>query len=528
MRNGLECLERLFTYKRKPSRSSNGGADLVSQPPGQRFPSPSFIRPKTSRMTARDEVRLRRATGRSPSVPEILASQRMTRGHAYNSLPADGNCQLRYKSVSSPSFTHRQAETLVAGLCEFQFPKPTAQNGDSCSSSHSFDTTRLAGVARLPSPRCCSPLESSPSTPRLNNPPSPHLEDVGSASQRPIAKPGNPNLPACPPTPARLPNEASRSGAQLRGVRSADALDKSPFRVIEDRMGDLFDRWSLNRSYSQSSIAPSAHSFCSSTLREPGVKEFLNLSDDDIAESAPESPALGPLRRLTTSALPPMDLSISSSEPLASALLTLTPPRASRPAAAAAFEAARIARRHDFDLVYVVNLWPDTSKPIHGHGTQKPMIGRLLAAHGLHHVPSPLQVAADVHSRILRADGWIEYRNHEAMPQDFARGYACAFYTGQYPRNPSARCASPVSGVRLSERIDRGIVFAAYRKPRDGNGGLGRDLGEEELGELHRDAEALVEMVLDIHVANRNRQQAWRASLADETGPIPAQPIEVA
>lgn len=88
-----------------------------------------------------------------------------------------------------------------------------------------------------------------------------------------------------------------------------------------------------------------------------------------------------------------MGLSISQCR-TASSPLTLTPPRTSQPAAATDFEAARIARRYDFDLIYAVNLWtgqgPPTSSVTNdaslNDGSEKQLIGRLLATHGLHQV----------------------------------------------------------------------------------------------------------------------------------------------
>ncbi|KAK2590441.1 hypothetical protein QQS21_011872 [Conoideocrella luteorostrata] len=525
MANGLDRLERLFAYKRKQSPSPNGRADRIVQPIELQFPSASFIRPKTSRMTARQEIHLRQAAERSPSVPDIFGAQRAVHSRTYGSVSTDTNCELEKRLVRSPSFTHRQAENLVSGLQEFQFPTPPSRNGDTSPVSLTFDTTNLDQVPRLPSPRSRSPLHISIPSYRLDTPPSSDPEDNGSNSPSPTTK-GPQNLlpvPACLPTPDESPEIRPVPDSQLRSVKSVDDLDKA--LAIEDQFGESFDQQSLGRTYSQSSITYSTHSFCSSSLREPDFNEFFNLSDDDIAESTPNSPDLEPVGDDVLT-LPPMELSISASVPLTSSLLTLSPPRASRPAAAAAFEAARIARRYDFDLVYVVNLWPETSQYV--STADKPMVGRLLAAHGLHHVPSPLQVSADVHMHILRTHGWIEYRNNKPQPQDLSRGYGCAFYTGQYARSNSLRPASPVSGVRLSEKIDRGIVFAAYRKPCEGVNKLGRSFSHRELGELHRDAEALVEMVIDIHVANRSRQPPTRSSLADDIGPIPAQQIEVA
>lgn len=280
-------------------------------------------------------------------------------------------------------------------------------------------------------------------------------------------------------------------------------------------LGDALEGVPMRRSNSEHSLAPSeALSTSSSVLREPDVNEFLSLSDDDIAEDTEEE-----LAELDTeSQRTPVP------QPLASTLLTLTPPRASQPATAAAYVAARIAKKYDFDLVYIVNLWPGPALESSG---ERPLIGRLLAAHGLHHVPSPLQISSLVHTTILRSDGWIEYRNADARPHDLARGYASAFYTGQYARSLSGNTA-PVSGVRLSEQIDRGIVFAAYRKPRSGDDRLGHSFDDKELGELHGEAESLVEMLIDIHVTNRLRQPPASPRTSEETGPMPLQQLVVA
>ncbi|EQL04261.1 hypothetical protein G6O67_002607 [Ophiocordyceps sinensis] len=532
MTNGLDRLERLFAYKRRASPGPSPRPSNAVQLSEPQFPSPSFIRPKTTRMAARDEVRLRQAAGRSPSVPNILPTQRMG-SHAQLSTRPESPLRPKYMPTRSPSFNNRRVDHLVAGLRDFQFPKPSSR--DESSPAPAASNSLPFEIPQLPSPRCRSPFEMAIPSGRLDTPPCSDPEDNGLF----LPTPPNKVLPevACraPPTPEETPEFGPVSDSQLRGSRSLDAIENSTSKALLSDIGDSFDQLSLHRSYSQSSIAPSAQlSFCSSTLREPDFNEFLNLSDDDIAESTPESPLLESHDEARPS-LPPMGLSISSSQPLTSSLLTLTPPRTSRPAAVAAFEAARIARRYDFDLVYVVNLWPDHASTglcdseLEGAASHeskvgpKPMMGRLLAAHGLHHVPSPLQISSLVHTTILRSDGWIEYRNLEAHGHDLARGYASAFYTGQYTRNGGSDASGPVSGVRLSERIDRGIVFAAYRKPRPGEDRLGRTFCEEELGELHGEAEALVEMLIDIHVANRLRQPPTQPSVPDETGPMPLQ-----
>ena len=70
------------------------------------------------------------------------------------------------------------------------------------------------------------------------------------------------------------------------------------------------------------------------------------------------------------------------------------------------------------------------------------------------------------------------------------------------------------------KRIDRGVVFAAYRKPRE-DGSL-RCSDAKELDAIKHDAEGLVEMVIDMHAAHRLRQ-APLFTQQDDTGPMPAQ-----
>ncbi len=80
----------------------------------------------------------------------------------------------------------------------------------------------------------------------------------------------------------------------------------------------------------------------------------------------------------------------------------------------------------------------------------------------------------------------------------------------------------------MSEQIDRGIVFAAYRKPRSGDDRLGHSFDDKELGELHGEAESLVEMLIDIHVTNRLRQPPASSRTSEETGPMPLQQLVAA
>ncbi|KAL6886660.1 hypothetical protein HDV57DRAFT_397189 [Trichoderma longibrachiatum] len=520
MATGLDRLERLFSSKRKASLASIKVATSTSPPTEPQFPSPSFIRPTATRMTAREEVRSRLGTGRSPSVPDAIPS-RLGSVSSHTSSPGFGRSPIRSPSLSDP---HSQPDSLVAKLREYRF-SPPSQEEKAVTGPAVFSP---AGTEQfdVPSPRSQSPPRL-PTLTRLHTPPSPHSADTGSY-RRSVESLRSPTLAYnTPPTPEDSPEIVPVRNLLADSKIFDISIDKTLFDEIEDQLLQSFDHESFNESYNDSS--PSEASSNSSTLREPDFNEFLNLSDDDIAEVTPEDPAPefdDESRRCSPSS---MDTSIPSSTPAASpSLLTLTPPPASRPATAAAFEAARIAKRHDFDLVYVVNLWPggpcgqmfDLESAV---SCERPLVGRLLAAHGLHQVPSPLQISSVVHTTILRSKGWVEYRNEEAEPHELARGYACSFYPGKYSQGTSSGKESPVSGVRLSEMINRGIVFAAYRKPRIGPCKLGHSFTGSELNSLHEDAEALVEMLIDIHARNRQCRTAFHHQMCDDTGPMPMQ-----
>uniref|UniRef100_A0A8H7N962 Uncharacterized protein n=1 Tax=Bionectria ochroleuca TaxID=29856 RepID=A0A8H7N962_BIOOC len=156
-----------------------------------------------------------------------------------------------------------------------------------------------------------------------------------------------------------------------------------------------------------SEISPHS-SFSSASLQEPEVCDFFTLSDENVAESYAEESLFSddPRRSYASITLAPSVLSLPLRDP---PLLTLEQPSTSRPARVAAFEAARIASRYKFDMLYVVNLWPENtashsprdSYPIEG------MTGRLLVAYGLHHSPSPFQISSEVHTRFYSLqDGW--------------------------------------------------------------------------------------------------------------------------
>jgi hypothetical protein len=282
-------------------------------------------------------------------------------------------------------------------------------------------------------------------------------------------------------------------------------------------------------------------------LTEPSLDDFMSLSDDDIADGLPVStfsltPSTASPSHPPRFGLPP-NPPISGFSPtfLKQRQMALHSPAMSRPATAAAFEAARIATRYHFDLVYIVNLWPITQTPCEPAtgGSLDPlgncmgglgpvacinpksgMTGRLLAAYGLPSLVSPFRLSAAVHLKVLRTEGWLEYRSEHASPDEFSRGYSCSFYSGRCATTATPLSPSTVSGKRKrSQPNNRGIVFAAYRLPRAD--GTTICSGPTDLEALYREAETLVEMLIDMHSTQRARNPIVGYG---ETGPMPSRP----
>ncbi|KAI1436686.1 hypothetical protein GGR50DRAFT_686241 [Xylaria sp. CBS 124048] len=231
-------------------------------------------------------------------------------------------------------------------------------------------------------------------------------------------------------------------------------------------------------------------------LKEPTFDDFYALSDDDIAESRPSTPAndLG-----VPPPPPPKDIegpsnSFEESYPLrasrhirfASArevsqsysktnyhLLPLIYSPTTRRDTDGALRAAQLAKKYDFAVLYVLSLWPVDSNrcpttarhspasPPPSRSTTSHISGRLLAAYGLNNVPSPFEIVTDTHLAALNCNRWNEYRNIDACTDDIARGWIRPFYSDYAP------ISSPlmITGNNPEEpRKNRGVVFAAYSK----------------------------------------------------------------
>jgi hypothetical protein len=499
MASGLDRLERFFTYKRKASAISlEASAENTAEPStptdpldNMQFPSPSFIRPKNTRMAARDEVRIRQPSSRSSSTHDTTWPRKAS---------GDSGCAMLPMPARLPSLNMEPFGELAPMFQGFSFPKPPSTRSSADSGSLSFP-----GLSEDRSSWPNSPLS------RVETPPA---EERELASQSPTAhkSEGLSTIPTPPSsTPESSPGLGPLSDWHVEDDHEFEILNESLCADIQRQLeapltiNTLPPGHGLDCQNAAEPPSPS-RSISSSSLQEPEVSDFYTMSDYSIAGDILDDsdlPSTGDTQVTAAPSAPSLPFRYGP-------LLFLEPPSSCRTAAVAALEAARIATRYSFDMLYVVNLWPgtmtnrgsfcdDTTSVASSHD----MTGRLLTAHGLHNCPSPFQISSDVHAEILQSAGWLEYCDEQADASSFGRAYACAFYPGHFDNR---RASQQTSGTQSTqeETIDRGLVFAGYRKPNaDGSTPCAT---REELAYLRHDVEALVDMLIDIHVANQIRQ----------------------
>ncbi|KAK0734462.1 hypothetical protein B0T26DRAFT_73000 [Lasiosphaeria miniovina] len=601
----LDRLERFFSKKRRvqPDSIAIGDGPIsplsLSPKPGavfQTFPQPSFIRPMSTRMLAREEIawtsksnRRAQSLPESPSTPRLMSLTDSANEPATTPVSSDENFPYIPQRISSLSHRHRTAS--LAELLEFSFSSENRKSADSSLSSpisRSRPTSRsilrptspsVSPKAQLNRKRNFNELRvegliaqhPDPNTPPL----SAHQNKSFALMQLqhrmlipellPYGNPTPETSPRLVPLPEPEADELELDQTvMLERPKSLDASVMVPKAAIS----------ALRKSTSLSNIVAGAAIKRDPILKEPSFSDFLSLSDDDIADGQPVPRAQLPAASEPPSfSLPPDPPALVATSLIANAypLLTLSPPLATRPATAAAFEAARIAARYGFDLVYVVNLWPhhiasSQQRPVTkkssfsslstsatvlhtpsspqdsmlsgttyvpstdgqvSAGIDKPdkprmrMTGRLLAAYGLPSIMFPFRISAPVHQKMLKNEGWLEYRSDNAAADEFARGYSCSFYTGynldgRLNGFESEADSDTKTRKRKGRAANRGIVFSAYRLPRADGSSLGSDT--EELEALRRDAETLVDMLIDIHMTQRQRRPSAPKL---ETGPLP-------
>jgi hypothetical protein len=572
----FERLEKFFSKKR---RGSSRGADGTSVSPlslsamsdslFRTFPQPSFIRPTSTRMLAREEVSLTyRPEQRSQSLPETQGTPRLMSETATLEEELTPRTSISQppripKRSSSLSPTRRPASLASLGeLLEFSFANTPRNRTAAKQQPESRSRSGSISPKTQPNRKLhLDKLQGVHGAPRRHQhaitPPPSAEYDKSFASTKQGYQNGLPSMndPETPPT-GELTPEPSPKFASLLGYESdTSEMDETAQpqrpRSLGDSAGLLREaKVSLRRSVSCSSLGkpkpapkvdPPSNKATSGVdkkpgekptqtrrrhgaSREPSVSDFLSLSDEDVSGDS-----AAPLARLPVSSKPPScalppdppGLVLSPQVSVGTRLLTLSPPLATRPATAAAFEAARIAARYRFDLVYVVNLWPnrmgstssslaagELSPRTTGGNSRVEMTGRLLAAYGLPYIKSPFRISESVHLKALRTQGWLEYRCENVTPEEFSRGYSCSFYTGhslgRRSKSADKGAAKGTSRDRKGTAPNRGVVFAAYRLPRAD----GHDLqsSEAELASLRIDAETLVDMLIDIHMTQRQRR----------------------
>ncbi|KAL7628828.1 hypothetical protein AAE478_000343 [Parahypoxylon ruwenzoriense] len=288
------------------------------------------------------------------------------------------------------------------------------------------------------------------------------------------------------------------------------------------------------------------HSINCCDLREPTLDDFYSLHDDDLAESLPatsnpdsdipptpppkDSPRVSrrhsSIRRKPGKPIAPTTaIDPSSGEltppctPTDSQFLTLTYSATHASGALGAMWAASIAKTYNFDLVYVISLWPggegersdssrhtsirrkaqDTDRVVPGcaivANPKYGVTGRLLAAYGLNEFGSPFRIHTEFHTKMLRFRGWKEYRDELASPGMISRGWTCSFYNdqAQAPRNNLAGGKSERGNTK-----NRGIIFAAYTRKTTKSAIPVRSSPKQTaiLGRLRYDAQTLVDALI--------------------------------
>ncbi|KUI57538.1 hypothetical protein VP1G_04855 [Cytospora mali] len=654
MANGLDKLEKLFSKRRPaPSRDTTASniygsapsASAQSDPPSSPepvFPQAPFVRPKANanRMRARNElfVSSPRSCAGTNSSSSRSGSWRLSSSDAQ--AMSDRPRQSSYSSTASFHIPSRNTSLLArrydrkpGGLIQLHLPgetktiikppppppPPSLPNSPPPTGPPPVlgDTKRaqkclLEALPIYPAQRFETPPPSDQDEFRFPSPPSARGR-LPSASQSHFTPDASPDMGPKRDSLLSVPKTSSdlqRKSISAPPSRRATSVASSAPLLKDDWRDSYVPDVDVN-------ISPKPKS----VFQDPPVQEFLTLTDEDIAEIKIKAPSKPPTRLPP----PPPVLPPNGRSPAFvpnKRVSTMHSPSLA-PDEVAAFQAARIAKKYDFDFLYIVNFWPSHMSHLHrpsdaskhsshssstissatSSSSKPPSIlysptsdcattknstprnsmqapseggsyhiadccpdsastsprsgritGRLLAGYGLNTLEAPFRLSAKAHRKILRegTDGWIEYRKSDAQENEFARGYARSFYTGSTaqhmapsPRRSSAPDASNGNsndtmavqadggavGVRKSVSttakgktgknrtkpwsppVNRGIVFAAYRRPR-GHGGTVHS-SKAELDALEREAETLVELILDFHQGRRRwelYQEAMRAS----------------
>lgn len=583
----LERLERLFARKKRATEFDDNSEVARKRPAtpipfssrfdatAMSFPQPSYIRPTSSRMMAREEISLApQFVRRARSLPEASNTPSLGAPAPENeSTTAVGDVISEFPAVPSrqPSIAASIAMRSPSSSPHARSGRPSPELMEFTFSASSIDTdSDSSPTGRRSRASTRTPIRTPSVSPKAQSGRTQYFTGVQEV----------------PSGPASFQQQLKRSPKSSPRKLLAPPLSARPTLSIRTKLGDDYGN-SINRSRSLSisdanarnaskalrksislsnlfALAPSDPDAAS--FKEPSLKDFLALSDDDIADGENTSRAQPAKLSPPTFGLPSNPSPTTSpvrSKP-SHPLLTLSPPLASRPATAAAFEAARIATKYQLDLVYVVNLWPSHmsrpsySSPLSGswgtpvatsfstattpsppespvsqmsgydssHDSKAPaprdipragITGRLLAAYGLTSLMNPFRISAPAHQKMLRTSGWLKYNNYTGIKDEFACGYGRSFYTGHSAARGSD--AQHTTAQHMNQPANRGIVFAAFRVPREDGEPI--SLTPQVLGELHQDAQALVDMLIDMHMTPRRSPTPISAAPSRSRTPIP-------
>ncbi|CCF42453.1 hypothetical protein CH063_12449 [Colletotrichum higginsianum] len=534
MPNSFDRLEKLFSRRKDLTIQTDQSMPDSTGPRGasvdRSFPQPSFIRPNVSRMKAREErIVASQNEKRAQSLPEAQ-SERISIHLAHLSSSSTTALTLPTRSMS---LSHRRESQPVASLRGFDFPLPptSPSSGSPFGSPKTLPTSHKVSLEHRHSSVILPPNRSH--TP----PGSDHDDDssIKGSQGRPSSSLSRDLLtPAASPEMKPIHDTRSQDSAELC-LAKRKAAAATTRRRREEKAAALRRPQGQSRPH-RSITSPSQ------ILKGGNVTDFFTLSDDDILEEEPEfedapgtpmTPA--PLRLPPSPPTPASTVSSFRSKRRTSSIYT------DDVAKEGALQVAQIAAKHKFDLIYIVNLWPESGSesssptfrssmdfssrpgskrnsllgPMEGPmvDSSPGMTGRLLAAYGLSNLTSPFRISATVQSKILKQEGWMEYRSDDAQAGEFARGYGHAFHTDT-GRRGSTNSSPRSSSVRDISLNDHGIVFAAYRHPGKGSGAAG--CTKEELEALRVDAEGLVDYLVAIHKARRLRDPMTLHTLIDE------------
>ena len=441
-------------------------------------------------MAAREEFRSKQPATRAPD--DLSPARKVsTVGRSSRSR------RHRDSRIRSSSLDSQERDDLMSVFGGFDFPKPPPSRTGEVKPWAEYSLKPLPSVFGGQQSRPCSPLKLSvPELSTLDSPPSSDPEDSPLTQKR--TKTRKMRFPSrAPPTPETSPEFGPVTDWQLHEHSSVDIVDEELYNSIHRHFdagcapeaAQLIPTASSNAFVAADNTSPAVTRVNADSLQEPGLDEFLNMCDDEVAESrcGDETPFIGSIY-----------VEDSSGPTAASSDPTLEPPSSGIAAIAAACKAARIANRYNFDMLYVASLWPDERKRSRG------LNGRLLVAYGLENSPSPFPISADSHAEVLSSFGWVDYYDDKAFLDEKSRVYACALDPHHY--------------VETRSPTNSGLVFAGYRKARaDGSVQASEPA---ELARLYSEVETMLGVFNDIQETSRIRLPPTVA--IDECGPASA------